>query len=186
MASRMQAKGKVVDLANQLIAGTNRHLANATQVLLVGGSFTPAQITTQLQEFAKLRGEVEAARALMKAKLAVEASEMPALRVFLDAFVSFVRAAFGTQPDVLADFGLHPKARKELNVETKTAAGAKRAATRAARHTAGPKQKKSIKGAVTGILVTPLTGTKPVAPRSRSSPGSTTGTTASTAPHTRA
>jgi hypothetical protein len=34
---------------------------------------------------------------------------------------------------------------------------AKRAATRAARHTMGPKQKKAVKGDVTGVVVTPVT-----------------------------
>jgi hypothetical protein len=73
--------------------------------------------------------------ALTQGKLAVEKANMPALRIILDAYVSFVKAAFGTAPDVLADFGLHPKARTPLTVEAKTAAVAKRNATRAARHT---------------------------------------------------
>jgi len=181
-----KTRGRVVDLAKQLIAGANKHLANTTQVLVAGGSFTPAQITAQLQALVTLRNDVDTARALTKAKLAVERTDMPALRVFLDAFVTFVKAAFGSQPDVLADFGLHPKTRTPLTVEAKAAAAAKRAATRAARHTAGAKQKRAIKGAVTGILVTPITATQPAAPTSPSSPANSTGATATTAPHTTA
>ena len=184
MATKTQGKGTAVDLAKQLIAGTNKHLANATQVMLVGGSFTPAQITAQLQALVNLRSDVDAAKASTNAKLAAEKTDMPALRVFQDAFVAFVKAAFGNQPDVLADFGLHPKARTQLTVEAKTAAAAKRKATRAARHTVGSKQKKSIKGAVTGILVTPVTATQPAAtPSSPSSPANSTGAPAATAPH---
>jgi hypothetical protein len=188
MATKTQGKGTVVGLAEQLIAGTNKHLANTAQVLLAGGSFSPAQITARLQALANLRNDVNAAKALTNAKLAVEKTDMPALRVFLDAFVSFVKAAFGNQLDVLADFGLRPKARTPLTVEAKTAAAAKRKATRAARHTTGSKQKKSVKGAVTGIVVTPITATQPAAtaPSGPSTPATSTGATAATTPHTTA
>jgi hypothetical protein len=105
-----------------------------------------------------LRKDVEAAKAVTKARLADEKAQTPSLRTFEAALVTFVRAAFGSSPDVLADFGLHPpKVRAPLTVEAKTAAAAKRKATRAARHTQGAKQKAKVKGAVTGIIVTPVT-----------------------------
>ncbi len=46
MTTNTATKTKVADLAVQLIAGTDKHLANVTQVMLTGGSFTPAQVTT--------------------------------------------------------------------------------------------------------------------------------------------
>ena len=185
MATKAQGKGMVVGLAEQLIAGTNKHLANVTQVMLVGGSFTPAQVTERLQALVNLRNDVEAAKASTKAKLAVEKANMPALRIFMDALVTFVKAAFGNAPDVLADFGLHPKARTQLTVEAKTAAAAKRKATRAARHTTGPRKKLSVKGAVTGIVVTPITSGQPVetAISGPSVPATSAGATAATTPH---
>jgi hypothetical protein len=186
MATKAQGKGTVVDLAKQLIAGTDKHLANLTQVMLAGGSFTPAQVTAQLQALVKLRTDVDAAKASTKAKIAAEKTDMPARRIFMDAVVSFVKAAFGNAPDVLADFGLHPKARAPLTVEAKTAAAAKRKATRVARHTMGAKQKKGVKGAVTGIIVTPVTAAQPVAtvPNSPSAPANSTAATAGSTPHT--
>jgi hypothetical protein len=185
MATKTNGKGTVVALAEQLIAGTNKHLANTTQVMLAGGSFTPAQVTAQLQALVNLRNDVEAAKASTKAKIAAETAQMPARRIFMHAFVTFVKAAFGTAPDVLADFGIHPKTPTPLTVEAKTAAAAKRKATRAARHTTSAKQKKSVKGAVTGILVTPVTAGPPVAtaPSGPSAPATSTGTTAPTTPH---
>jgi hypothetical protein len=182
-----RGKGTVVSLATQLIAGANKHLANTTQVMLSGGSFTPAQITAKLQALVNLRSDVNAAKATSKAKLAAEKTDMPALRIFMDAFVTFVKAAFGSQPDVLADFGIHPKARTPLTVEEKAAAAAKRKATRAARHTMGSKQKKDVKGAVTGIVVTPVTAVQPAATTASSSPNAQAtnpGATATTKPHT--
>jgi hypothetical protein len=186
MATKAKGKGTVVALAEQLIAGTNKHLASMPQVMLVGGSFTPAQVTERLAALGNLRNDVDAAKATTKAKLAVEKANMPALRTFMGAMVAFVKAAFGNAPDVLADFGLHPKARTPLTVQAKTAAAAKRKATRAARHTTGPKQKMSVKGDVSGIVVTPITAEKPVATVSSgpSAPATSAGTTAAATPHT--
>jgi hypothetical protein len=185
MATKTQGKGTVVALAEQLIAGTNKHLANTAQVLVAGQSRSPAQVTAELQALVNLRNDVEAAKASTKAKLAAETADMPARRIFMNAFVTFVKAAFGTAPDVLADFGLHPKTRTPLTVEAKTAAAAKRKATRAARHTTSAKQKKGVKGAVTGIVVTPITAGQSVATAagSASAPATSTGTTAATPPH---
>jgi hypothetical protein len=187
MATKSKGKGTVVALAQQLIAGTNKHLASMAQVIFAGSSFTPPQITGKLQALVNLRNDVNAAEATTKAKLASEKADMPALRTFMGAFVTFVKATFGGQPDVLADFGIHPKARAPLTVEAKAAAAAKRKATRAARHTMGSKQKKDVKGAVTGIVVTPVNATQPEATKAPSSPNAqatSPGATATTTPRT--
>jgi hypothetical protein len=132
-----------------LIAGSQKHLATLTQVIVEGSSYTPAQAETQLQAFANLRNDVDTARAALKAKLADETAQAPGLRVFFIAFIQFVRAAFGSSPDVLADFGLQPKkARAPLTTEQKAAAAAKRAATRKARGTTGKRKKATMRTAV--------------------------------------
>lgn len=182
MASNKESKGTVVALAQQLIAGTNKHLTSTAQVMLGGSSYTPAQVTEKLQTLVNLRRDVDATRASTKAKLVTETTQMPALRTFMGALVTFIEAAYANQPDVLADFGISLKARTPLTVEVKTAAAAKRVATRAARHTMGANQKKSVKGAVVGIAVTPVTGSapQPTAPVSTSptAPATSTGATA--------
>jgi hypothetical protein len=185
MGTKTKGKGTVVILAEQLIAGTNKHLSGTAQVMLAGASLTPAQITSQLQEVVTLRGDVDAAKALVKAKLAVEQADMPALRVLMAALVSFVKAAFGSAPDVLADFGVNPTVRTPLTAQAKVAAAAKRKATRAARHTMGSQQKKSVKGDVTGIVVTPVTSAAPVAtpPTGPSAPANGAVATAVSAQH---
>ncbi len=175
------SKGTVVALAKSLIAGTNKHLANTTQVMLAGGSYTAAQITSKLDQLVRLRTDVDAAKATTKGRLAVEKTDMPALRIFMDALVSFVKAAYGTAPDVLADFGLHPKVVTPLTVEAKAAAAAKRKATRAARKTMGSVQRKAVKGDVIGITVTPVTAAHPVATTATSSPTAGATSTGATA-----
>jgi hypothetical protein len=186
MATKAQGKGTDAGLAMRLIAGTNKHFANTSSLAFASATFTPAQVTASLQTIVNLRTDVDTAKALTKAKVAAERTQTPTLRSFMAAFESFVRATFGNSPDVLADFGLTKKARTPLTVEAKAAAAAKRKATRAARHTMGAQQKKSVKGAVTGIVVTPVTAAQPVAttPAGPIAPATSTGTTAGSTPHT--
>ena len=177
-------KSTMVARAEKLAAGAQKHFASATSLAVAGASFTPAQVQANLQSLVTLLTDVDTAKASTKAKLAAVKAQGPALRTFLSAFESFVRATVGSAPDVLADFGLAPKkVRAPLTVEQKAAAAAKRAATRAARGTKGSRQKKAVKGDVTGVVVTPVTsGSAPATPASPSTP--TTGATAGTAPHT--
>jgi hypothetical protein len=158
----------VVALAQQLIAGTAKHLGSATQVSLLGSSYTPADLTTKLQQVVSLQSDVDTAKATTKGKLAAQASSMTSLHLLMGAFAAYVKAAYGGQPSVLADFGIHPKARTPLTVEAKAAAAAKRAATRAARGTKGSVQKLAVKGNVTGITLTPITAPAPVVPAATS------------------
>jgi hypothetical protein len=148
---------KEADLATQLVTGTQKHLANIGQLVVEGSTVTPADAEAKLTTFAKLRNDVDAARAAMKAAIADEQAQLPGLREFFLAFVSFVRAGYGNSPDILADFGLQPKkTRKPLTVEQRAAAAAKRAATRAARGIIGKRKRAGVKGDVTGVVVTPV------------------------------
>jgi hypothetical protein len=157
MTTVHKTQATVVALAQQLIAGMAKHLGSATQVTLLGGSYTPAELTTKLQQVASLQADVDAARAAAKGKLTVQRTSMASLRTLTGALVAYLKVVYGGQPEVLADFGIHPKARTPMTVEAKAAAAAKRKATRAARGTKGSVQNKAIKGDVTGITVTPIT-----------------------------
>ena len=176
--SNVRGSSNEAVLAVKLAAGTQKHLSTVTQVLVGSGTFTPAQVETQLQAFSTLRTDVDTAKAAVKAKLVDEAAQAPPLRAFFIAFIAFVRAAFGNSPDILADFGLQPKkVRVPLTALQKAAAAAKRKATREARGTKGPKAKLAVTGNVTGITVTPITsGTapEPAAPPSPTAPSAST------------
>src|SRR5271166_2492462 len=146
MTTKTRTKSQVVALTQQLIAGTAKHLTGTTPVQLVGSSFTSADITAKLQSIVTLEADVDAAKAATKAKLATRTASMPPLRNFESAYVAYLKAAYRGSPDVLADFGIQPpKVPVPLTVEAKAAATAKRAATRAARHTMGSQQKKAVK-----------------------------------------
>jgi hypothetical protein len=183
MASSGKGKAVLVARAQQLSTGATKHLGSMTQVVFTGGPYTPAQITSKLQSIVTLRSAVEAARATTNAKVAAEEAEMPALRSFVKALVAYVKATYGDSPEVLADFGIHPKAPAQLTVEQKAAKAAKSAATREARHTQGSKQKKSVKGDVVGVELTPIVASKPGVAQQPSSPAApaTSGSTTATA-----
>ena len=187
MATKNESKSTVVTRAQQLGAGVAKHLAGVTQVTLTGGSFTPADLTTKLQQVVSVQADVDAAKGAVKGKLATQATALAALRPLMGWLVAYVKLVYGSQPEILADFGIHPKARAVLTVEQKAAAAAKRASTRAARGTKGSVQKKAVKGDVTGITITPTTAAHSVAPAATSSQtvgGTTPAPTASPAQHT--
>jgi hypothetical protein len=150
-------KRAVADRAKRLADGTTKHLDVAEKVRLDGQVLARDDVAAKLRALGALRDDVDAADATTKTKLEAERSQGPALRAFMAAYVALVKLAFGNRPDILADFGLSPrKAPAPLTAEQKAAAVAKRAATRAARGTKGPRQKAAIKGNVTGVVVTPI------------------------------
>ena len=187
MTTATRSKIAVTTLAQQLIAGTAKHLGNVTNVTLLGSTYTPAQLTAQLQRVGSLHSDLDAARAATEAKLAALNAGMTTIRPLMQALIAYVKAIYGSQPDVLGDFGVHPKAKRTLTAEQNAAAAAKRQATREARGTKGSVQKKAIKGDVSGITVTPIK-TQPVVPATSTTSSAPTaaGTTpapaASTAP----
>jgi hypothetical protein len=182
MVAKNEAKGQIVLRAQELITGISKHLTGTTPLNLEGQPVTPAEITAKLQAIVTLRSNVNAAKAQTKTKLAAETAQLPALRKFMAALVSYLKGAYAGSPDVLADFGITPKVRGTATVDAKAAAVAKRAATRAARHTMGSQQKKAVKGNVTGVVMTPVTepvaanppAAAPAAPANTAAPPATT------------
>jgi hypothetical protein len=165
--TNLNKKSKTAEstLAESLAAGTQKHLSTMTSIMVGGSTTTPAAAEAQLTALSTLRNDVDAARTALRAKVATETAQLPALRAFLVAFVAFVRGTFGNSPDILADFGLPPKKTKApLTVEQKAAAAAKRKATREARGTTGKKAKLAVKGNVIGVVVTPVTSAPAATP----------------------
>src|SRR5579859_1166273 len=151
-------KNNTAARARGFAAGTSKYYTDPNEVLELGGaSYTVAEIQAKLARIGELRDAVLAAQVAARTRVAAERAELPALTAFLADYAAFVKARFGTAHGKLADFTLvPPKARRALTPEEKAAAKAKREATRKARHTMGPLQKKGIVGNVTGVVVTPI------------------------------
>ena len=156
MGTKSKGRSKIVRAAAKLLEGTHKHLGTGAQVMLLGGTMTPAEVAARLQRLVDLRAAVDASKALTKANLMTEQAEAPALQTFVSTYLHFLKAAYGTQPDVLADFGISVRDRTPPTIETQLVAVAKRAATRVARNTMGPRQRLKVKGDVTGVAITPV------------------------------
>ena len=143
-----QNQNTTVTALSQSIAGVQKHFPSGN--LLIGGkAFTTAEWVGLFQSLIDAITASTAAKASrVKAVANVRSLETTVLPVHRD-LIDFVEASLGRDPTLLADFGEQPVARKVPTAAEKAAAVQKREATRAARHTAGPVQKKAVKGTVT-------------------------------------
>jgi hypothetical protein len=130
------------------------------QFTLQNASFTTADLETLFQGVIDALNSVATAEAASKAAVANARNKVASARPILSALRRNLFSMFGNAPQTLALFGLTPpKAKAPKTSEQKAAAAAKAKATRAARGTAGKKQKAAIKGNVAGVEITPITMT---------------------------
>ncbi len=164
MATNTNDKNGRANEVAQIIAGAKKHFPDpAAQLTIDGAPTTVADALARMQTFVDNRAAVVTAQAIAHEKLVTERAQAPALLAFVDAFMAFVRVHLGPSPTALADFGkAPPKKRTPLTAEQNAIAAAKRRATREARRTMGPKQKKNVKGNVTAeLVVTPAAPATP-------------------------
>src|SRR5579872_2547217 len=134
-------------------------------VTLGGTSFTADSLIQVLQSLETAMSKVDEAKAAWKDALTVLAEAKAKTDPTVRAYRSWLAATYGNAPATLAAFGLAPpKARTPMSANAKAIAAAKRTATRAARHTLGPKQKAPIKGDVKVAVVTTPAATPPATP----------------------
>jgi hypothetical protein len=165
MSAKIRGKAQDATRAAKLLAGFQKHLAAFASLTFASKTYTPSQITAALQLIIALRAAIEAAKAVLKAKLWDEKAERPALLAIMTGLESFVKVTYSESPDILADFGLEPKkVPTPLTTEQQVVAVAKRISTRAARGTTGPKAKLKIKGNVVGVVLTKVKASPVVAP----------------------
>jgi type I site-specific restriction endonuclease len=183
--SAKSTKASVSALATQLIAGIQKHLANVTSFTVASAAYTPAEVTTALQQLVAIYGAVNAARSVVTAKLTEEKAQTPALRSTMAALMSYVKLTFGGSPEVLADFGLQPKkVATKLTTEKQVVAVARRASTRKARGTTGKRAKLAVKGNVVDVALTPIEAAPPATPSAATSAPVTSGSaTGGATPH---
>jgi hypothetical protein len=153
------------DLDAKAIQGTDKHLSSGTSLTLVGSAFTPASLKAVFQADIDAVNAADAARAHWRQEVAVQRTTRTNTRAVRKALKSYLLGTFGPAAvGVLGDFGFTPpKAPGKKTVAAKSQGLVKAAATRAARHTMGTRQKKAVKGGVIGITVTPITAARPAA-----------------------
>ena len=151
-----------------LIAGLTKHATTITSLVIGGQSLTTAQIIAPLQARLASSTAAQSTRAAWQNAVKADTDERAKTKDFFSGLRKALEVAFAGAVDSLADFGLTPPKKRVVSPEKKVAAALKAKATRAARHTLGKKQKKSITGttpAPTQPGVTPAAPvTVPVAP----------------------
>jgi hypothetical protein len=143
------------DSLRSIIAGINKRLTGVSQLTLGGATYTPAAL---VQLITALIGLIDVASAnentwhdAVKAVRGAAAQLRPILR----ALKSWVILQYGDSSAALGDFGYTPTVARQPSVATKAGALQKTRATRAARHTAGKRQKQAIKGEVAPVPAAP-------------------------------
>ncbi|MGA2447557.1 MAG: hypothetical protein ABTD50_02645 [Polyangiaceae bacterium] len=157
----MNKPNKTTTLARdtQVIVGIQKHLQSTASLPLVGSTYAPADLVKLIQSRIDATGQADTTKATWHSTVATNEALNAKLMPVLRALRQYVINVYGATSPVLADFGFAPPKAATRTPEEKAAAVAKALATREARHTMGKVQKKTVKGNVTGIVVTPTTST---------------------------
>jgi hypothetical protein len=149
----------------KLIVGVQKHLAGMSLVL-AGKTFTAAEAVALLQARIDVAGPVQTARATWMSMIDNEKAKITETQKYVSALRQIVKGMFAADVATLADFGIVlQRTQATLTSEDAALKAARSKATRAARHTAGPKQKAKIKGVVpTPPSPIQPTATSPAAP----------------------
>lgn len=131
--------------------GLAKHYAGVTSLTLGGVSVTLTDLQGLIQADLDAMDTSAKAKAihrgLVQAERSAHAKALPLLRS-LKALVFASHGGTEATSELLEDFGYRPRKRAARTVEQVAEAAVKAKATREARHTMGPKQKKAIKGAI--------------------------------------
>jgi hypothetical protein len=136
-----------------LIAGINKRFTTAT-LLIDGQVCNAAALVAPLTQRVTTGNVVIAQRAAVAAATKTDDTTVASTAAFVAATVEAVYAAFGNDAVALADFQLLPRKKPSMTPAQKLAASEKAQATRAARHTMGPKQKLLVTGSTPAAAAT--------------------------------
>jgi hypothetical protein len=142
----MSNKSNTIDRNRKAIAGIQKHYANAPAIVLDGVSYKPAEIEKILQDRIDRADATSAAKVTFHEAVAAERAANAKANAVFKALRTRVLSDFKSSAETLGEFGIVLRPKRELTVEQKVEAAAKREATRKARHTMGAREKAKIKG----------------------------------------
>jgi len=150
-------KDKTINKHRQAIAGIRKHFASAPTMVLGGTPTTPNDAIATLQGSIDAIDAASASEQAFHGAVAAQHAAIAKGSGLLTDLKTLVKSQLGSSEGVLGEFGFTTPSRQTPDEATKAAAVAKRAATRAARHTLGKRQKLAVKGDVKGADATPAT-----------------------------
>jgi hypothetical protein len=132
-----------------LIDGLRKHAAELPSMVISGTTRNNRDLVAILQSRIDSANAALSTRATWRTAIRTDQTLRATTKTVVSGLRQGLLVAFEGQLDTLADFGLTARAVHVATPEEKAASTAKAKATRAARHTLGPKQKAEIKGTVT-------------------------------------
>jgi hypothetical protein len=145
-----------IDLLQKLANGYAQYSTSAPLIVLAGATLKPSDLVAKLQALVATENAVTSAGAAWHSQVATQRAAVLQSKPLLLAIRQSLQSAYSSQLDVLADFGLTPRKKAVVSPETRAAAALKAKATRAARGTAGRKQKAAI---TAPVVITPASAT---------------------------
>jgi len=142
-----------------VIQGVQKDLSTMASLPLAGTTYTPASFVALVQSRIDAGNQVVTTKAAWLNAVKTYDTIDKQTNVAVHDLKQLVIGAFGTTSSKLADFGFTAKKVTVLTPEQKVAAAEKRAATRKARNTLGPKAKLAVTGTVPPTA--PATPAKP-------------------------
>jgi hypothetical protein len=158
MTTIHDSKESIVGSIRAAIAGVQTSF-NGTKTIVIDGTPTkPTAAVATLQGAIDAIDNATAAELAYHAAVAAQHAAVTSVIAFLEHLEIAVRGTLGSTPAILGGFGFTETVPRKPTEAVKALAVQKRAATRVARGTKGPRQKAAIKGTVPS---TPPTTTKP-------------------------
>ncbi len=148
-------RDRTINKHRQAIAGIRKHFASAPTIVLGGTPTTPNDAIAALQGPIDAIDAASASEQAFHGAVAAQNAAVAKGSDLLTDLKTLVKSQLGSSEGVLGDFGFTSPNRQTPDEATKAAAVAKRAATRAARHTMGKRQKASVKGSVPATSAQP-------------------------------
>lgn len=135
----------------QIISGIQKNLQHVSSLPIGGTTLTPDALVKLVQSHIDSMNVVASSQATWHSQVVSNKALSTQLTPILRGLRQYVIGAYGETNPVLADFGFTAPKKRVLTPEQKAAAAVKAKATRAARHTMGKVQKKSVKGTAPAI-----------------------------------
>ncbi len=146
-----------------LLAGYKKYFAKNAKTLFQAEPLSPKEVEDLLVAYVEACKAVIPVRAALQAALNHEAKAEAAAASILSHIRQLAITLYGSNPEVLAEFGLAPRKKAQLQtLEERLDAKLKRRQTRKARHIMGPKQRAAIRGDAQPEQKAPTAPTAPV------------------------
>jgi hypothetical protein len=136
----------------KVLAGMGKHLQNTTALTIAQVVHPVADLVARIHEDIAASDTTDQSKAVWQTDVQAERTKHKEVNPLLRGIKQYVLLTWGDSKEAsstLEDFGYAPRKPRTVTPEAKVKAAAKAKATRAARHTVGPKKRLQIKGTVT-------------------------------------